>query len=481
MKKTLNILFATAEVTPFSKAGGLADVAGALPAALTKMDCNVTIITPLYASVDRIKYNLFTPEYSDHLQLGDEKYSFAFYRYKEEYVTTIFVANDYFYSRTGIYTTSDGEGYSDNNARYFFFQKAILAGIEKQLLTPDLLHVNDHHTSLLPWMLKNRKLKIPTLLTIHNSMYQGQFSEDDAQLLDTIDSDSLELNSLNKNSLDIGSQFSDAVNTVSKTYRDELVNIQKLSYGLHGTIQKIQNRFSGILNGADYEYWNPEKDEFIAEKYSVDSISKKQKNKHRLLEVIGLPLDIDKPLFGSISRQVESKGFFLILDIMEELIQLDCRFVFLGTGDVRIMGKLKSMAEKYPNHVAVVQEYNEPLAHQIEAGADMFLMPSEYEPCGLNQIYSLKYGTIPIVRKTGGLADTVIDWDGHSGNGFVFNEYNSTELLNGIKRALAVYSTKSWNTVIQNAMAADFSWDQSAKQYKYLYNTIITGGIHESA
>ena len=476
MKKTLNILFVAAEVTPFSKAGGLADVAGALPQALTKLGCNVTVITPLYSAVGRIKYNLFTPEFSGHLTLYKEDFAYAYYTYVKNDVNFVFIANDHFYGRSGIYTTADGEGYPDNNARYFFFQKAILAGLQKGFLQPDIIHVNDHHTALLPWMLKNRDMKIPTLLTIHNCMYQGHFSSDEVLYLDPAEQKSLGSKAIKLNALDIGLQFADAITTVSETYRDELVNDSELSYGLHDTISKIQDHFYGILNGADYEYWNPEKDAFIVENYSVDSLSKKEKNKQYLLKSVGMPLDVDKPLFGSISRQVEGKGFFLILDSMEEMIKMDCRFVFLGTGDVRIMDGLRTMVVKYPNHVAYVQEYNEPLAHKIEAGADMFLMPSEYEPCGLNQIYSLKYGTIPIVHKTGGLADTVSNWDGNSGNGFVFGKYNSTALLNVMKRAVELYNTKSWDAIIQNAMAADFSWEQSAEQYKYLYNTVMEAG-----
>lgn len=476
MKNKLHILYTAAEAAPYSKAGGLADVAGSLPPSLVQSGCRLSVISPLYGSIDRSRQKLTGPVFKDQVSLGSDVQPFAVYQAFARNVTWIFISNEYFFSRPGIYTTADGIGFHDNTARYIFFQKAILACIMKGYLKADILHVNDHHTALLPWMLKNRGIKIPTLLTIHNCMYQGQFTDDESRLLDTCDRDFMVSGSLNRNALDIGMRYADSINTVSRTYRDELVSRPELSYGLHPTILKIKDRFTGILNGADYQYWNPEQDRMIAENYSVNSISRKEKNKLQLLNTAGLPADAAKPLLGSISRQVESKGFFLILDIMEKLIKLDCLFVFLGTGDIRIMTMLGKMAEKYPNQVAVVQEYNEGLAHQIEAGADMFLMPSEYEPCGLNQIYSLKYGTPPIVHKTGGLADTVIRWDGQTGNGFVFDDYSSAALFNETERALTVFQMADWKKIIRNAMTADFSWDQSAKQYLSLYNSILSMG-----
>ncbi len=477
MKTPLNILFASAEVMPFSKTGGLADVAGVLPVVLGNHSCNITVLTPLYASVPRQEYSLFSPESSHNIMLADEAYPVSFYLLEKDNVRYIFVSNDFFYSRAGIYTTSDGEGYPDNNARFFFFQKAILLAIEIGLVEPEIIHVNDHHTALIPWMVENRGLSIPTLLTVHNSMYQGQFSKEDISLLDTVDQQALARQKTPLNALQIGLTYSTAVNTVSETYRDELVTIPELSYGLHATIELIQDQFTGILNGADYQYWNPENDSFIIENYDKTSVQKKQANKENLQKILGLPVKQDAPFFGSISRQVESKGFDHILAVMESFISSGCQFVFLGTGDSRIMKEITAMANRHNDHVAYAQEYNEPLAHHIEAGADFFLMPSEYEPCGLNQIYSLRYGTIPIVRKTGGLADTVIPWDGVNGHGFVFDAYTAAGLKAAMEDAVKTYrSPHEWSVIIQNAMKQRFSWDNSAKKYRNLYDTIIKRG-----
>jgi starch synthase len=474
----MNIIFISAEVAPFSKAGGLADVSGALPQQLSSTGHNISVVSPLYSKINREMDSIRTTGIGALIQMGNEDVPFELYNFdhnQSDGPHQYFIHNDDLFGREGIYTLPNGEGFADNNFRYFFFQKAIIKLIEIEFFKPDLVHCNDHHTAMLPFFIINRKMEIATILTVHNFQYQGYFSQDEGKYLDELDAQRLvDIPSENRSSMYLGCTHAHQVNTVSPTYAVELLNIKELSYELHSTLNNISHKFSGILNGADYSYWSPENDTFIKHQYIASNLFGKSKNKVDLQIYCGFKNYSDKPLIGSISRLVENKGFYLILDIIPDLVEMGVQCVFLGSGMDDISQSLKDFANQYPDNIFYEGRFNEELAHNIEAGADMFLMPSRFEPCGLNQIYSLKYGTIPLVYKTGGLADTVQQWDGKNGNGFLFDQYTSSELLNMIQQAVKIWDDKKqWSSIISNAMEADFSWNQSAKQYIGLYETAL--------
>ena len=477
----MKVLFAVAEVAPFSKEGGLADVSGALPLELTRQGPEIEIVSPLYSLIDLERFRIRLTEIQGKVPLGRRSHAYriaAVSNKTQAPLNIMFVDNKEFYDRSGIYTKPNGRGFPDNNARFFFFQKVVTDLISRGYLKPDIIHVNDHHTGLIPFMLKNRGMSLPSLLTVHNFQYQGHFSEREALLLNKKDQEVLRRNYSpaqgSYNALEIGLSSADRVNTVSLTYAEELLAHEELSFGLLKVLKRIQSRFSGILNGVDYSLWSPEVDPYLETHFDVNHLDGKSENKKNLLKRCGLPIEPHEPLVGSVSRLVDSKGFSLILSVIEEFIALNLRMVFLGTGDRAIQDSLRAVASKYPDRISFCAEFDEKLAHLIEAGSDMFLMPSRFEPCGLNQIYSLRYGTIPIVHKTGGLADTIRDWDGVRGNGFVFENYTGDELLMAVERALAVYGREpQWRKMMKIAMEQDFSWNSSAKEYLRLYGSLL--------
>ena len=481
----MKILFAAAEVAPFSKVGGLADVAGALPAELARSAIKTQIVSPLYRQIDRTIHKIESTGVSGSVRLEYTSHPYELLKCidsHDPYLECLFVHNQYFFAREGIYTRPDGKGFIDNNARYIFFQKVIVDLIIRGIFNPDLIHVNDHHMALIPFMLQNRSISIPSLLTVHNFQYQGHFSRAELSLLEPEDREVLEniypADSASFNALELGIRYTDHINTVSPTYARELLDDPTMSFGLQEVLIDCQSRFSGILNGADYSYWNPEKDELIHAQYNGATIKRKQDNKQALLKHCGMPYDPQIALIGSVSRLVESKGFDLIIEIMGRVISLPVQLIFLGTGNPEYQEQLTDWAQKYPDRISYTAAYDEPLAHLIEAGSDLFLMPSRFEPCGLNQIYSLKYGTPPIVHHTGGLADTVIDSGDRKDNGFAFDQYDGETLLATIHRAVEVYRNDpaKMQQLVSNAMRADFSWERSAGKYMELYQNILNQG-----
>ena len=481
----MKILFAAAEVAPFSKVGGLADVAGALPVELARSAIKTQIVSPLYRQIDRTIHEIESTGVTGSVRLEYTSHPYELLKCidsHDPYLECLFVHNQYFFARDGIYTQPDGEGFIDNNARYIFFQKVIVDLIIRGIFNPDLIHVNDHHMALIPFMLQNRIISIPSLLTVHNFQYQGHFSRAELSLLEPEDRKVLEniypADSTSFNALELGIRYTDHTNTVSPTYARELLDDPTISFGLQEVLIDRQSRFSGILNGADYSYWNPEKDELIHTQYNGATIERKQDNKQALLKRCGMPYNPQIALIGSVSRLVESKGFDLIIEIMDRVISLPVQLIFLGTGNPEYQEQLTNWAQKYPDRISYIAAYDEPLAHLIEAGSDLFLMPSRFEPCGLNQIYSLKYGTPPIVHQTGGLADTVIDSGGRKDNGFAFDQYDSETLLAMIHRAVEVYRNDpaKMQQLVSNAMRADFSWVRSAGKYLELYQNILNQG-----
>lgn len=478
----MKIVFVAAEVAPFSKVGGLADVAGALPTELARTGIRTQVISPLYRQIDRDKYKIEATGLTGSIRLNYTSHPYELFKCvdtQDPFRECLFIENQYFFGREGIYTQPDGEGYVDNNARFIFLQKAIIDLIIRGTLNPDLCHVNDHHTALIPFLLANRSINIPSLLTVHNFEYQGQFTQEELIFLEPEDRASLSneypADTDSFNALELGIKFADWTNTVSPTYARELLTETDKSFGLQPILVKHQNCFSGILNGADYSYWNPAEDQFIATRFDIDQIVLKEKNKQALLAKCELPYNAGNPVIGSISRLVTGKGFDLILEIMGRILSLPVQLVFLGTGNPVYEDRLAEWSRKYPTKIAFNATYDESLAHAIEAGSDLFLMPSRFEPCGLNQIYSLKYGTLPIVHRTGGLADTIIDSVHKNGNGFSFNKYDGETLLTTIHRAVEVYQNdrERWNVLVTNAMQADFSWDRSTEKYRELYQTIL--------
>jgi len=475
----MRVLFASAEVTPYSKTGGLADVAGALPLALAPHVDEISVISPLYADVIKKSFDLSPTGITGDILMGKDRLSYAIHKDAggDKKVSFLFIENTEFFGRDGIYTTPDGEGFVDNNRRFFFYQLVILDLLKKQLIPADILHCNDHHTGLLPGLLKFNNLSIATIFTIHNFLYHGHFGAEDTPLLPVGFADTLNKTQWNNHSaLLSGIDEADLVNTVSPGYAEELLKGIDLDSNSFAHVLAAADKFSGIVNGIDTKEWNPEHDPLIPHSYSFNDTAAKRLNKAALLSQFHLDTDLDRPLFGSVSRLVENKGFPLIIEVVDEMVKLGACFVFLGSGDPKIATRLTELATRYPGSVAFHQGYSEALAHLIEAASDVFLMPSRFEPCGLNQLYSLRYGTLPLVNQTGGLSDTVSEVQMSSGTGFVMASYDINELRSAMHRAINLYQLHDeWQNAMRRGMTQDWSWDKSAKEYLYLYQRLERG------
>lgn len=480
---TIKVLFATAECAPFSKVGGLADVSQALPKALIEMGTEVTIITPHYgyandAGVKHEQHEVL----SGSVNLGEHRK--RNFRVVAVINSEIFPGSIYlvesaeYFGRKGIYEDEQGFPFWDNGERYIFFQKVVLEVLKSGNF--QVLHANDHHTALLPYYIKTGNLDSPpkTVLTIHNIGYQGNYSPDILNLTDLgwggfYPGGPIEFHG-QVNFLKAGILAADAVTTVSPGYAAELLASPEIAFGLDGVLRSLQRPLSGILNGVDYRIWSPETDPSIPVNFDMENLPKKGINRSALLEKIGLSNLPDHAVIGMISRLVDSKGFELLMPLEEELMALPLQWVILGSGEHRFEELFRGWAERHPDKVIFFYGYQPDFSHLIEAGADMFLMPSKYEACGLNQIYSLRYGTIPIVRQTGGLGDTVHTWNGKSGTGFTFQIYSSFALLQAVLQALHVFKDKeAWQHLMRNAMSEDFSWERSANSYLKIYSDIL--------
>ena len=472
----MDLLFASAEVAPYSKTGGLGDVAGALPPALQNQLASVTVISPLYADINKDAFQIRSTPISGQVTLGTDIYTYTLHSapISSALPRFVFIENEHYFGRRGIYTTSDGEGFSDNNQRFFFFQLVILDLLERNLLQADIVHCNDHHTALLPLLLKHAGLNIRTLFTIHNFLYHGHFSPEDAQLLPKGLVDLLKQTQwANYSALLEGIDHADRVNTVSPGYASELLRGVDIDVHSFAHILAAGDKFSGIVNGIDTKIWDPGQDPYLTSHYNRNDLQGKQANKQQLLIQCGFDADPSAPLFGSISRLVENKGFPLILEVIEEFVNQAVRFIFLGNGSPGIAQQLSDLSRRYPRQVYFHEGYSEALAHLIEAGSDIFLMPSRFEPCGLNQLYSLRYGTVPLVNRTGGLADTVTEVPEHQSTGFIMDAYKVSELRLAMLRALDAFrDTRTWLERIQRGMAQDWSWDRSALEYLKIYQAL---------
>lgn len=479
------ILFATSEAHPLIKTGGLADVASSLPRALLKRGHDVKILLPAYASV-LVKAKEVGVKKVAQLSLSGQTISLLQTRLPGSRVTVILVDIPQFSEREGNpYCGPDGSDWSDNHWRFFVFAKAAEAIALNQAdldWQPDVVHCNDWQTGLIPALLAKAEKKPATIFTIHNMAYRGLFSYQVFAELglpnDYWHHEKLEFYG-QMSFLKGGLAFADAITTVSKSYAEE-IQTPEFGCGLDGVLRARVGDLSGVLNGIDMDEWNPGSDKLIVQNYNRRTINHKVKNKTTLQAQLGLPVDKSAPMIGFIGRLVEQKGVDLILNQMNQLLTQDCQVVILGSGFASYEQALKNIALQHPHKVSVTLGYNEAFAHQIEASADLFLMPSIFEPCGLNQMYSLRYGTLPIVNAVGGLRDTVIEKSfddiGTDGNGFVFYKPTAEELHLAIKRALACYQQPEvWKKMQQNAMSQDFSWEKSAERYEEIYSSIVKG------
>jgi len=476
----MKITFVASEGVPFSKTGGLADVVGALPKALAAIGHEVDVLLPRYRMT---KQGKAMPQFqSITLPLSS---GFRFASIQDAGVAagvhTYLVDCPEFFDREGLYQLK-GEDYADNATRFAAFSLACLEFMKRSATAPDVIHCHDWQSALVPIYLRNLYhgdvffQNTPVLFTIHNIGYQGLFSPHILPAI-SLNAGLFTMETLEfygkVNLLKGGIVYSDFVSTVSRKYAEE-IQTQEFGYGLEGLLAKRADRLQGILNGVDYDDWNPATDKLIPANYTPEDLKGKEICKKGLLEKMGVKKPVmNRPVIGIVSRFAAQKGFDLIAEIAERLMALDLYIVALGTGEPQYEALFRTLADRYPDKFLVKVAYDNAIAHQIEAGADMFLMPSRYEPCGLNQIYSLKYGTVPVVRATGGLDDTIENFNGKSGTGYKFSEYSAGALLDCITRAMTDFHLpKAWRQLMLNGMKKDFSWGASAKQYGKIYETL---------
>lgn len=483
----MNVVLASSEAVPFAKTGGLADVASALTRALLDEGHAATLVIPHHrrqlagAGIDAASTGQTV-----EINLGTKRVPAEFLEADLPGSTgrVILIDQPAYFDRDGLYSDESGEGYDDNCERFVFFSRAVLEAARIFGLQPDVLHANDWQTGLIPALLDVEYREQPgfeeatSVLTIHNMAFQGIFWHWDMLLtgLDWKYFNWRQMEYFNHlNLLKTGIAFADMLTTVSPTYARE---IQTAEYGcgLHGVLHARRGDLVGILNGVDVDVWNPETDSLIAETYSRTSLGRKAACKSALQQKLGLPARGDVPLFGMISRMTDQKGFDLIAACADEFLREDVQIAVLGTGEQRYEGMLRDLAGAHPAKVSATIGFDEKLAHEIEAGSDAYLMPSQFEPCGLNQMYSLVYGTVPIVRSVGGLADSVVDIsdatlaDG-TANGFRFDKYDARELYRQLIRAVEAYGDREiWAQLVQNGMQQDWSWRRSAGRYVDVYN-----------
>lgn len=475
------IVFAASECAPWAKTGGLADVVSALPKTLAKMGHRVSVFLPYYRQVAKAVPNppvalpsvtVPFPSYNRFVRILDGGAA--------DGVQAYFIDCPELFDRESFYATPGGD-YPDNAERFGLLSRVTIEAT-KVLGVPDVYHVHDWQTAMLAVMLRSIYYfdpvlrHVPAVLTIHNAGYQGAFPPRTIERLllpwDMFTFDKLEQNDT-LNFLKGGIVYADAITTVSSKYAEE-IQTAEFGNGLEGALQRRSGDLFGILNGVDYDEWDPATDPHIAAHYSAENLEGKKECRRDLLHAFGLQgVGEETAVIGIVSRFATQKGFDFIVDIIDRLVKEDMVLLMLGNGEEYYERLLAEMANRYPAKVRVQVKFDNVVAHKIEAGADMFLMPSRYEPGGLNQIYSLKYGTVPVVRATGGLEDTIIEEPG-SGNGFKFSGYDSDALLDALHRALAAFHNKEeWTGMMKRGMAQDFSWDKPAAEYVRVYERVI--------
>lgn len=485
----LNILFASSEVVPFAKTGGLADVSGMLPKILAQQGHFVKVFLPCYGTIDKELLKQAQKDLVTDIATPDGPKTLELYRISDDSCEfdIHLIGNDFYFDRPELYRDpKTGKDYVDNDDRFIFFCRGILEVLKKLNFSPDIVHANDWQTAMLPTYLKTAYTddalfaKTRSIFTIHNMAYQGVFPAksfaklglDKSLFYATGPFEFWEKLNLMKSAI----HYADKINTVSETYAKEIQSTDELGAGLNGVLKERTKDVFGIVNGVDYNTWSPAKDKLIPFRYSPVNMSGKRMTQIELCKRVGLPDREYAPMIGMISRLADQKGFDLIREVGKKILELDIQMIILGTGEEKYHKWLERLQEKNPDKLAVLLKYDDELAHWIEAGSDLFLMPSRYEPCGLNQLYSLKYGTIPIVRATGGLADTIesADFDKGTGTGIVFEPYDADEMLAAIRYALPYFPKKrKWRKIMKNGMAKDFSWDASARKYLELYSQAL--------
>lgn len=474
----MKILYAASEVAPFIKTGGLADVAGSLPLEIKKAGHDIRVVMPFYSKVkDRYKDQVeklmdFT------VDLGWRRQYAGIFTLVKDSLTYYFIDNDYYFKRDNIY------GEFDDGERFIFFQKALVLMLKKLDFRADIVHTNDWHSGLVPLYIKDfargddfyREMK--SVFTIHNLKYQGIFPqgilEDVAGLSrEYINEDGLKFYDA-INFMKAGIVYSDTITTVSRTYAEE-IKTEYFGENLHGIIRDHVYKLRGIVNGIDYDIFDPESDRNIKKNYNVEKLDDKVSNKLALQKLYDLPVNKDIPVIAMVTRMVKMKGLDLVRHIFDELMQNDIQFVLLGTGDKEYEDSFNYFQGRYPDKVRSRIYFNDAEAHLIYAGADLFLMPSLAEPCGISQLISLRYGTLPVVRETGGLKDTVIPYNEYTGegNGFSFRNFNAHELLFTLKRALELYKDRDkWSSLMKNAMLSQNDWVKSSGEYIEIYKRL---------
>ncbi|MGD8779876.1 MAG: glycogen synthase GlgA [Ignavibacteria bacterium] len=484
----MKVAFVSSEVFPFAKTGGLADVAGSLPKELAKIGCEVKVFMPKYYPVNEYKWgHEYVGEIGEFkVRVGGWDHPVHLFKglLPGSNVEIYFIHHPHYFHREKLYTND-----WDEDERFILFQKAVIETLQRLNWAPDVINCNDWQTGLMPLFIKDNYNwdrmfnNTATVFTIHNIGYQGRFGTETLKRAEIAGHHYYGSGNVNfENSVSFmkaGIVFADVVSTVSETYAKEITT-PEFAHGLHDIIRSRANDLYGILNGIDYDEWNPEKDKLIPFNFSSKYLSNKLKNKKELCQRFNLPFNESIPVVGIVLRMAPQKGFDIIEQTMPGLVNLDCQWTILGSGEWDYQEMFNSMHRQFPNKAGVYIGYENKLAHLIEAGADIFLMPSHYEPCGLNQMYSLKYGTVPVVRKTGGLADTVQDWDEINsygmdiGDGFSFEAYEGYAMEHALKRAINYFHNKPvWRKIQSNGMNKDFTWLKSAEKYLELYERAV--------
>lgn len=478
----MNILLASSEVFPFSKTGGLADMVGSLARAFVESGHETRMVTPLYRGI-REKYPAMRRvDWRFDLQLGGRPVSATLWELDLDNGAKIyFIDHPGYFDRAGIYHEQN-ISYPDNAERFIFFSKCVVHLARYLPWRPDVVQIHDWHTGLVPAMIRQQKVEgwgtpPPCCLTIHNLAYQGVFPEASFALTNLPKSffnpEGVEFYG-QLNCLKAGIAYSSYLSTVSPRYAREITT-EEFGCGLEGLLRKRQKVLKGVLNGVDYQEWNTTDNPNLFSPYTADDMSGKRSNKLQLQKLLGLPVDERIPLFGTIGRLVEQKGVDIQLGALAEMLNTNMQFVQLGSGSPEYEREYRELAKQFPDKVSVHFGYDEVLAHRIEAGCDFFLMPSRFEPCGLNQMYSLRYGTIPIVRAVGGLDDSVIDWTENPQNatGIKFSEYSIRSLSKAIRKALVLYGRPALLDFCRtNGMKADFSWAKTVQEYIRIFKQL---------
>lgn len=473
----MKVLFVASEMYPFAKTGGLGDVVYALPKMLRTLGVDARVIIPKYSKIaEEYKSNMIhIASYGVQVGWRNQYCGLQYLNYNE--LPVYFIDNEYYFKRDSFY------GDFDDGERFAFFDRAVLESIRyMDDFVPDVIHCNDWQTGMIPLLLKAHYASqywfVKTVYTIHNLKYQGIFSPDVLGELFCLDMSYYDEQKCKFNDsismMKAAVQYADAVTTVSPTYAEE-IQMAYYGEGLDGLLREKSYKLYGILNGLDYDVFNPAADSVIAQNFDAKSHKLKVNNKLALQQELGLPVSPDTPMISIVSRLVEQKGLDLVTRVMEELLQLDMQLVILGSGDLKYTDFFEYYAKEHPDKVHVYWGYSDALARKIYAGSDMFLMPSQFEPCGLGQLIAMRYGALPVVRETGGLKDTVQPYNQYTGEGtgFSFANYNAHEMLHVIEMAVGTYKNqKVWYNLVKRAMKADFSWKGSAQKYMEIYKNI---------